>query len=366
MNAVDDFRHNNFDLLRIFAASQVMIWHSMLHLEVDKPVWWPLLEMFPGVPIFFVISGFLISAAYERSSSLQSYARSRALRIFPALWCCIVATVIVFSALGADFLRWQTLAWFPAQLVGLVYTPGFLKDFGFGSYNGSLWTIPIELQFYFLLPPLYWLARRVPLGRQGWFWAALALFVGIAVAIRMFAPDMGLDEGRGEPLAMKLLRYSFVPHFYLFLAGVVMQRLQAHRSPWIRGRGMWWLAAYLVVRFALPWSYFTQFAAMLMLGVCTISMAYTLPHLAEKLLHGTDVSYGVYIYHGLVVNVFVELGLMHSGPAVALLAVVVYVVAWASWVGLEKPCLRLKKRSPRPPTVAAAAPVLPADRTAGQ
>jgi len=38
----------------------------------------------PGVPIFFFISGLLLSRSYERSGSLKDYALNRTLRIFRA------------------------------------------------------------------------------------------------------------------------------------------------------------------------------------------------------------------------------------------------------------------------------------------
>ena len=38
--------------------------------------------------------------------------------------------------------------------------------------------------------------------------------------------------------------------------------------------------------------------------------AYTLPTVADKILHHNDISYGVYIYHMIVVNAFVHLGLI--------------------------------------------------------
>ena len=68
----NQFRVNNFDLLRIIAASQVVLGHTVGHLDIDHPWGWSLVEAFPGVPIFFGVSGFLISASYERSSSLVS------------------------------------------------------------------------------------------------------------------------------------------------------------------------------------------------------------------------------------------------------------------------------------------------------
>ena len=80
------FRVNNFDLLRIFAATEVLLLHSFTHLKLPFPVWFKVLANFPGVPMFFVMSGFLISASYERNGELKNYFRNRILRIYPALW----------------------------------------------------------------------------------------------------------------------------------------------------------------------------------------------------------------------------------------------------------------------------------------
>src|SRR5689334_19790981 len=96
------FKPNNFDLLRILAATQVLVVHSARHLGLAKPPWWWLLEAFPGVPIFFAISGFLIAASYERSSTLRNYARNRFLRICPGLWCCVLATIPVAMFFGVS------------------------------------------------------------------------------------------------------------------------------------------------------------------------------------------------------------------------------------------------------------------------
>jgi peptidoglycan/LPS O-acetylase OafA/YrhL len=63
------------------------------------------------------------------------------------------------------------LACLAAQLtIGQFYNPAFLRGFGVGVLNGSLWTIPVELQFYLLLPLLALFARRRPAG-----WVVLAV-----------------------------------------------------------------------------------------------------------------------------------------------------------------------------------------------
>lgn len=341
MIALDSqFKTNNFDLLRIFAATQVLFGHTVLHLGIAHPVWWPIVEAFPGVPIFFVISGFLISASLERSRGLRSYARNRILRIYPGLWCCIFVTVLVATSFGFSFTSPSALIWLVSQLIGGIYTPHFLKDFGFGSYNGSLWTIPIELQFYIVLPILYWLIRDA-MNQTGRCVVVWAVFVGIAFAASMFFSP--LAELNQEPLLQKLFRYSFMPHIYLFLTGVLLQRLQVQHNRWIRGQGIYWMLGYLAFHFLVPYSAGSYVLQMMLLGVASVAVAYTAPTLSRRLLRGNDVSYGVYIYHGLLINVFIEVGLKGRPLYLIALACCTYAMAYLSWIVIEKPSLRSKK-----------------------
>ncbi|TMH77664.1 MAG: acyltransferase [Betaproteobacteria bacterium] len=342
-----EFKTNNFDLLRIFAASEVLAGHTLSHLDISSPPWLiKLIYAFPGVPIFFVISGFLISASYERSSSLKSYSRNRVLRIYPGLWCCVLATILVTTLCGFSFANSQAPLWIISQLAGAIYTPGFLKNFGFGSYNGSLWTIPVELQFYFLLPALYWLTRKGAKDQTSYFWLAWFAFVAIALAASLMFPP--LENPEGEPTLQKLIRYSFFPHFFLFLSGVLLQRIKAYESRWIVGKGVYWLVAYLAFYYVVPTTSVTYVPTTLLLGIVTVSMAYTAPGISQKILRGNDISYGVYIYHGLMINILVEIGLTGRAEYFVLLAACTYLAGYVSWIAIERPFLRKKEQTISP------------------
>ncbi|MBP2449456.1 peptidoglycan/LPS O-acetylase OafA/YrhL [Rhizobium leguminosarum] len=68
---------NNFDLLRLLAACQVMLSHAWnwLHLgdSLNGTAVFDLLFSVPGVAIFFVTSGFLVTDSYIRSGSAASF-----------------------------------------------------------------------------------------------------------------------------------------------------------------------------------------------------------------------------------------------------------------------------------------------------
>ena len=186
-----EFKINNFDLIRIFAASQVMVQHSCLHLEVPIPFWLSVIENFQGVPMFFVISGFLISSSYERNNNLKNYFTNRVLRIYPGLWACVLLTIITAAVFGGiNFFNMHTPVWLVSQMTGVIYTPQFLSGYGFGSYNGSLWTIPIELQFYIVLPVIYLLVSKF-IKKNAAIFILLLLFILIAYGLNILYPGMG-------------------------------------------------------------------------------------------------------------------------------------------------------------------------------
>jgi peptidoglycan/LPS O-acetylase OafA/YrhL len=339
----NEFKVNNFDLLRILAALQVVLAHSVAHLHIPHPPFWSLVDAFPGVPIFFAISGFLISASFERTPNLASYVRNRILRIYPALWCVVLVTVVVASLFGYNFLSLSGLFWLACQLVGLIYTPHFLKSFGFGSYNGALWTIPIELQFYLLLPAFYLGGARLAKHRTTIFLVAWVVFVAVAYVYALKSPP--LAENVVEPLGQKLFRYSFIPHIYMFLTGAVLQRWHAQRSPWIVGKGPYWVGAYLLAHFLLPGAALNYVVGTLLMAIATVSLAYTAPRLSQTLLRGNDISYGVYIYHGLILNILIERGLGGRLWYLPLVVVLTLIAGWLSWRFVERPFLRRKRQT---------------------
>ena len=62
--------NNNFNLIRLFAALQVAIVHSAGYLNIDIQ-YLKFLDLFPGVPIFFFISGFLIIKSFKKNKKIN-------------------------------------------------------------------------------------------------------------------------------------------------------------------------------------------------------------------------------------------------------------------------------------------------------
>ena len=132
------------------------------------------------------------------------------------------------------------------------------------------------------------------------------------------------------------------------MSGVLLQRMKVHESKWIAGKGVYWLAAYLAFNYIVPTAPVTYAPTTLLLGIVTVSMAYTVPGVSRKIIRGNDISYGVYIYHGLMINIFVEMGLTGRVEYLVLLAGCTYLAGYVSWIAVERPFLRKKKQTISP------------------
>jgi peptidoglycan/LPS O-acetylase OafA/YrhL len=354
----DTFRLNNFDVLRLGAALQVALEHATFHLEVHPGWWGTISAVVPGVPIFFFISGFLISRSYESNSRLEEYSRNRALRIYPALVVCTALSLLSVAAVGyfdtVAFSIGHFVAWVLGQVtVVQFYNPDFMRAFGTGVLNGSLWTITVELQFYVLIPALYWILRRLERRRIGAN-ATLAGLTLVFLAANVAFHALGIADSK--LIASKLIKASFVPWFYMFLVGVVAQRNFAALHRWLAHR-FWAIApAYLIAAvtgvLAFGLSAGNRIHPLLYLGLAAsiFAGAYSRPQLAERLLRRNDVSYGVYIYHVPVINLLMYYGLLGRSVHVAVAVASAIALATLSWFCVERPAIRRKKHPLSPLT----------------
>ena len=356
------FRTNNFDLIRLAAALQVVFLHTSKHLGLIHPesVLSSIIDRFPGVPIFFFVSGFLISRSFETNPGLGDYSRNRAFRIFPALWVCFMLSVLsvwltgYFSTVDVPIPRF--LAWTAAQLSFLqIYNPEFMRGYGTGVLNGSLWTITVELQFYFIIPCLYLLLRR--LSRKGFDAVLIPLIVVLAMGHQYFYRWSGIDfsPGATHNLFTRAYGVSFVPWVYMFLIGTWAQRNFEWAIKLVKGRVLLLLVGYACMSFLMvdllglslpgqrmdPLSY-------LVLAMLTLSVAYSAPTLANRILRRNDISYGVYIYHMPVVNLFIYVGFVGTFGYQILVFLITIVLATLSWLFIERPAMKLKRHALNP------------------
>jgi peptidoglycan/LPS O-acetylase OafA/YrhL len=350
----EDWRVNNFDLIRLLAALQVAAVHTISLFKltgVTVTVVNGVLRMFPGVPIFFLISGCLISKSFERSVSIRDFYRNRLLRIYPGLWICLVLSIAAIAIKIATVphfgpvSRSEMLTWWAAQMASYQqYSPRFLHN---TRVNGSLWTIPPELEFYALLPLLYAVLRLRE--RRGDF----ALIV-ISICSSAFH-WMIMHASQGSALANnRWLIESVLPFLWIFLSGVLIQRHWSSLRKYLAGRAHWWILGYLLFSAVMRQQFYIlvgsaefHFLFLLPLAGVVMSCAVTWPGLSDKVLAHQDISYGTYIYHVMIIDAMLELGVRPDAPhALAALAMSAAVGA-LSWLCVERPFLRRKHHALR-------------------
>ncbi len=356
-NTNPSFRNNNFDLIRLFAASQVAILHSLHIMGVEASGIWDrmlfLLHIFPGVPIFFFVSGYLITRSYESNSKISEYASNRILRVYPGLITAVCLSFVLIFVSGymvqadASFIEWLQLFLAKASIVQF-YNPDFMRGYGDGVLNGSLWTITVELQFYVIVPIVYFLLK---LDRGGN--AKLLLLILAFFAInRVYSYLHGSFH---DHLLYKLVSVSFAPWFYMFLVGMFFQRNFEYFHKLLAGKFFYLLAIYLVIGFFAS-QHNANFGNnvdplfYLLLVPLVFSFAYSSPDLAMRTTKGNDFSYGIYIYHMPVVNFLIYLGFSGSVFWSLVALVVTVIIATVSWFYIEKPCLKLKHHPFNPMT----------------
>ncbi len=156
-------RDNNFNLIRFIAALLVILSHSYpLTGNPAEPL--SVLAGFTfghlAVDIFFVTSGFLVSASLLKRSELKSFITSRIVRIYPALIVAVAFSAYIIGPLFTslplvEYLKSPTTHNFFIHNSLLVVEPiqfslpGTFEHLPVkNSVNGSLWTLPWEVAMY--------------------------------------------------------------------------------------------------------------------------------------------------------------------------------------------------------------------------
>lgn len=119
-----------------------------------------------GVPIFFVLSGMLLSRPFWKAyladrpmPDLKDYAIRRLVRIVPAYLVCLSITYLLLFGLSGDRLV-------PVAISALFLNSWHWKTFFPFMGNSPLWSIGVEMMFYVFLPLfmliVFLLRQRLP------------------------------------------------------------------------------------------------------------------------------------------------------------------------------------------------------------
>lgn len=294
-----------------------------------------------GVLIFFTISGFLVAQSWDSDPHLGRFAARRLLRLWPALAGFVLLTAFIWAPavsplpLAAYVHNHGVHAYF--NNLRLSIREGLPVEFTGSAlplaFNGSLWTIPLELKCYLVLA-LYGAIA----GLRKW-----PLLVLTSLVLLRY----GVIEARGDVLLNRLgwdLKDRYLLEFGLFFAaGVLLHYIdvRARRRFVLCLVAACWAAAgasflagrmFLALWFAVP-------ATVIAVGTAST------PYLRRAGRFG-DLSYGVYIYAFPVQQTVIwSLG-KHLPwlPLLGLTLVSTAALAFGSWHLIEKKALLLKPK----------------------
>lgn len=323
-----DLRRFDFlDLLRGLAAVSVVAEHTA---EICVPGFRNTIQYFAFgpllLPLFMLISGFVIPISLERGGSIQRFWIGRLFRLYPLYWANLACLALLFWA-------WPSLGAFDTKtwLANITMLQEFLRQ---PNINPVVWTLTLELVFYGLCTLLFatgllrrslliaWLGilafavagigvpvllhRHFPAGRAFLF---LSAFLGM-VFHRLHTGDVSPRQVAG------LLAGLFVP-----AAAVCYINFEMYRHE----------DGYTFVSVFVPW----------LLAFAIFAGLFAIRHrpMPRGLVGLGTISYSIYLMHPLVLKL-VPSNL--PGPVFALaVAASMAIIAPITYVLIERPSLRL-------------------------
>lgn len=299
-------RFGSLDGLRALAIAAVL-WHHW-------PGRYDLLDAklshygFLGVDLFFVISGYLITTlllreeARDGAFSLPAFYWRRVLRILPVYYLVVTAVGVYYIVLRGETQYLDLWPWYYL----------FLSNFLIGDIPmlDPTWSLAVEEQFYLIWPVLLLLApRRWVLPLLGGL--VVANVAGMLWQMQASPPDPLAETG---VLRWALPNATYAPILMGAALAVLLNGARGFAAVWPVMGPRWaapvWLLVVLGLIVVLPdrllgWPNLALHLAMCALvGACVIREDNGLARALQLrlLVRLGTVSYGVYLYHLLVLH----------------------------------------------------------------
>jgi peptidoglycan/LPS O-acetylase OafA/YrhL len=331
-----------------------------------------------GVPLFFLLSGYLLTWTEEGrkrrgSYSILNYAKRRVLRIVPAYYAIIALTVLL------GVLLFQVDPPFETVAIHLTFLQGFKPSYPAGL-DAAYWSLTPEIVFYAMLPLLVLKFRKL---RQRIVILALLLLVSLATRLLM-AYDVNLLpmlDVSGEVFGRNRMYFFPTTPLYLFLVGMLLRMMVERRNEAGRGPGrrqLFVASVLTVVPAALlsvfpylimpqgkllgsPWAMIAETMVISMFASALLGSPILKPILKWGLLTFFGrISYSLFLLHGTVILVIlayvlpaVAPGLADQGGLTVWATFVAYAfvvlavsgtLAYLSFRYIESPFLRIKPK----------------------
>lgn len=328
---------NNFDLLRLYLAFSVCFAHLGEASGVAAFV--PLARFFySGIAVdcFFVLSGFLIFRSFDRSSTTRSYLNKRVRRIYPAYF-----SVVVLAAVLLPFLFVQpttdllfSIEWLRYLFSNLAFLnflqpdlPGIFTANSLQVINAPLWTIKIEVMFYLSVPLIFLLCKN---NKQ---WLVLCCLYAASLSYSLIF--LHLHAAKGLEVYLRLEKQLPGQLTFFLSGGGLYLYFSLFKKYWIY---CLFLAALTIL---FQENVLLQMLYPFALAITVISFSLCFPYLGNWGKFG-DMSYGVYIYHFPLIQIFTTFSLFDGQVWIRFTGLVLTILATAffSYHYIERPFLK--------------------------
>ena len=309
------------------------LWVFAYHFRPSRDGIWLLASVGDlGVPAFFVVSGYCILAAAQRTDSAFTFLKRRLKRIYPTFWASL-AVVMAVPLINGSVPLWYSYTWKDWLLIvslgRVFFGHGQPLYTTFVNVNAVYWSLAIEVQFYFVMfAALLWRRyfNRILIG------ITVAGFAALFVpALRSSGLFLAYWPAFAAGMGLKLLLDRPVPRFWK--AGLAAGLVAASAV----------IVAYIVM--PLPTIYPILFAAALTL---VLWMASPIDRYFRPLAGLGTFSYSVYLLHSVLCQLPTAILQQHMNPYTVLAKGIVMAITLALCYGFyliaEKPFLSASSR----------------------
>ncbi len=309
---------------------------------------------FLGVDMFFVLSGYLITTLLigewdlKHTVGLRNFYVRRALRLIPALILTIAFAAFVVQVVDAPFPRpfWQS------ALMTVSYVANWFQISEPLTPLGHTWSLSIEEQYYIVWPALVLIGLKVSGSKRRLGGIALALAVAMAVA-----RYLTYDSGHAATAALSTFTR---PDGLLIGSALALLLADPFRGMYdfFRRRDVALLSMTVIVaamatfKWAQPEQYqgglfFVNIATAVLVGHLALTrMSFIRRAFSVQPLPAIGrISYGLYLFHVPVLYLVFGNPVRRSGiVAAGAMFALTFAIAGASYLLIEAPVLKLKKR----------------------
>lgn len=327
---------NNFDIIRLILSTSVVLLHFD-HL-VNNPdvtsvlIYTEIISSY-AVKAFFVVSGFVVYMSFDSTQDFKKYFISRLLRLYPAY----LVSVLIIASLPLFLSTCNNQDAFNSTWVKYIFANLFFLNFlqpnlpcifesNFdNALNGSLWTIKIEVMFYAIVPIIYLLIKR--------FGGFLVLILIYTISMLYTYSMLALAEKSGSDF-YTMLAHQLPGQMAYFSTGIFIYLYYKKFSDNLK---LLFPISFIPIYFSI------SPLEPLGLGIIVIALSTaSKPHFNLSKLG--DISYGIYLFHFPIIQIFLQFNLFNKSPFLLLAAslTTTLIIANISWRFIEKPASKLK------------------------